>query len=80
VELDYSYHARQRMAPPGPANPDGRNISEAEVQATVEQPDIYYTDPKGKPTYIRHMNGRRIKVVLARDRPGYVVTAAVDPG
>lgn len=67
------------MAPSSSENPEGRNISEAEVEATVEDPDIRYNDPVGKPTYVRHIGGRRIKVVV---RPGsdppYVITAAAD--
>ncbi len=65
------------MAARTPATPLGRGISEAEVEATLANPDVTYTDPTGKPTMIRHIGGRRIKVVM---RPGtdplFIITVA----
>jgi hypothetical protein len=65
--MRFSRHALERL--------EERDLSEAQVEAVVEHPDVTFTDPKGNPCYTREMDGRRIKVVIAADDPDFVITA-----
>ncbi len=61
-----SRHARQRMVE--------RSISYQEVEAVVAKPDVTFTDRKGNPCSVRMICERRIKVVVSKDDPSFVVT------
>jgi uncharacterized protein DUF4258 len=79
VQLNYSIHALDRMRPSTADNPDGRNISPAEVEATLAQPEIRYEDnARGSVTYIGHVAGRRIKVVVEEKASETVVITVAD--
>jgi hypothetical protein len=65
----YSDHAKLRMAQ--------RSISEAEVEATLDQYHTSYPDKNGNSIMVAHVNGRRIKVVQAKDsQPPFIITTA----
>jgi hypothetical protein len=51
-----------------------RSITVAHLTAVVDDPDVTFTDRKGNPCYIRLIDGRRIKVVLAADDRDFVIT------
>lgn len=79
MRLEYTKHALDRMRPSTPANPDGRNISPAEVEAALAQPEIRYEDnARGSVTYIGHVAGRRIKVVVEEKADKAVVITVAD--
>lgn len=65
--LIYKRHARKRMRQ--------RSISETEVEYCLNNHDVSYHDKKGNPIYITETpNGRRIKVVVAREDARVVIT------
>lgn len=67
--LTYKKHAIKRMRQ--------RGISETEVNHCLNYHHICYTDKKGNPIYIADTpNGRRIKVVVAKDEPNTIITVA----
>jgi len=54
-----------------------RRISEHEVEAVLAGYHTSYRDKKGNRIFIGHMEGRRIKVVVAKDSdPPFIITAA----
>lgn len=65
--MRFSRHAVARMTE--------RNISLADVSTVIDDSDVTFADPKGNPCYIREIDGRRIKVVVAADDPEFVITA-----
>jgi len=66
MELQYLPHARKRMRQ--------RRISEAEVEACLQNHDILYLDKKGNPKYTAYIGGRRIGVVVQKENPLVVIT------
>ena len=65
----YTRHAREQMA--------YRQISEYEVETTLSEYHTRYTDPNGNPILIGEVDGRRIKVVVARgSNPPRIITTA----
>lgn len=66
MKLQYLPHARKRMRQ--------RKISEAEVEACLQDHDILHVDKKGNPKYKAYMGGRYIKVVVQKDNPSVVIT------
>lgn len=64
--LKYTSHARQRMKQ--------RRISEAEVEACLQDHDLLYRDKKGNPKYDTYVEGRRIKVVVQKENNSVVIT------
>lgn len=65
----YTRHAREQMA--------ARGISESQVERALTEFHTRYTDKAGNPIVIAHVDGRRIKVVYAKDSdPPHVITAA----
>ena len=68
TKLIYTMHARKQM--------HDRAISEAEVESCWSDHHTTYTDKKGNQNYIADVNNRRIKVVVAKDNPNLIITAA----
>ncbi len=66
MNLIYSPHARKMMK--------RRGISEAEVEACLQDHDILYTDKKGNPKYSAHIGERYIKAVVAKENSNFVIT------
>jgi len=66
MELQYLPHARNRMRQ--------YKISEAEVEACLQDHDILYLDKKGNPKYKAYVGERYIKVVVQKDNPLVVIT------
>jgi hypothetical protein len=64
--LRFSRHAAARAAE--------RDITLAQASAVVDDPHVTFTDRKGNPCYIREIDGRRIKVVIAAEDTELVVT------
>jgi hypothetical protein len=64
--LRFSGHAKRRMVE--------RNVSEEEVQAVYEEPDVTYPDATGNRCYVRQMGERSLRIVLAKDDPDFVIT------
>jgi hypothetical protein len=64
--LRLSAHARQRMIE--------RGITEEQITRVLADHDVSFTDRKGNPCYVRTLDGRRIKVVLAAQDPKFVIT------
>lgn len=52
--ITYTRHARERI--------EERRISQAEVEAVLDDPQIVYHDRKANPIYVRFLGSRRIKV------------------
>ncbi len=67
MNLQYLPHARRRMRQ--------RRISEAEVEACLQDHDTLYLDKKGNPKYRKYIGERCIKVVVQKDNPNVVITA-----
>ena len=59
MQLDYTTHARLRMAE--------RAITMVEVEATITGFDVRYPDRDGNPCYVREINGRWVRVVIVKD-------------
>ncbi len=53
-----------------------RSITESEVQECLNVRSICYTDKKGNPIIRANVQGRGIKVVVAKDDPNFVITVA----
>jgi hypothetical protein len=70
MDVSYTHHAQRRMAQ--------RNVSHADVVATLSDPDVRYTDPDGNPIYTRAVGSRRIKVVVAPGGPPHIVITVGD--
>jgi hypothetical protein len=51
-----------------------RAISCQEVLEVVQNAEITFRDPKGNPCSVRTIDGRRIKVVLSKEDPSFVIT------
>jgi len=66
MKLEYSDHAREMMIL--------RRVSEAEVEACLQDHDILYTDKLGNPKYNKHIGERYIKVVVGKEDPSFVIT------
>ncbi len=66
MKIQYLPHARKRMRQ--------RSISEAEVEACLQNHDILYQDKKGNPKYDAYVGNRRIKVVVQKENPSVVIT------
>ena len=64
--MRWSKHARDRGAE--------RRITLAQATEIVQHPDITFTDKGDNPCYIGQIDERRIKVVVAADDPGFIVT------
>ncbi|HWV87360.1 MAG TPA: DUF4258 domain-containing protein [Capillimicrobium sp.] len=64
--LRLSTHARQRMIE--------RGITEEQIARILADYDVSFADRKGNPCYVRTLDGRRIKVVLAAQDPKFVIT------
>jgi hypothetical protein len=62
----YSRHARQRLSE--------RHITEENVEEVVSHHEVSWRDPKDNLCYVRTIDGRRIKVVLAQADPEFVIT------
>lgn len=45
-----------------------------EIEQVLSGHDVSFTDAKGNPCYVRGFGDRRIKVVVARDDPEFVIT------
>jgi Domain of unknown function (DUF4258) len=61
-----SKHAEQRMLE--------RGVSLDDICHIVEKHDVSWCDKKGNPCFVREINGRRIKVVVAADDAEFVIT------
>jgi hypothetical protein len=68
MSIEYSFHAKQQMK--------SRSISEEEVESCLNIWDIQCTDKKGNSIYKARIGGRGIKVVVAKDNPEFIITAA----
>lgn len=69
MDLKYWHHAQIRMRE--------RNITEAEVEAVVANPEITRPGRDGRTIHTAHPNGRFIKVVVdERASPCEIVTVA----
>ncbi len=66
MKLQYLPHARERMKQ--------RRISEAEVEACLQDHDVFSFDRKGNPKYKRDVGERCIKVVVQKDNPSVIIT------
>jgi hypothetical protein len=64
--MRFSTHASQRMRE--------RNVSEDEIVRVISGPQVTFRDKKGNPCLVREIEGRRIKVVLAKDDVEFVIT------
>ncbi len=64
--LRLSRHAEARAAE--------RGIALQEIEQVVSGHEVSFTDTKGNPCYVRGFGNRRIKVVVARDDPEFVIT------
>lgn len=51
-----------------------RGVSRADVISVLTDHEVTFPDPKGNPCYVKEINGRRIKVVVAADDPEFVIT------
>lgn len=66
--MEYSQHARFQMG--------RRSITESEVMSCLEERSVRYTDKKGNLIIRAIVNGRGIKVVLAKENPNFIITVA----
>jgi hypothetical protein len=64
--LRHSAHALKRMIE--------RNVTSEEVELVHDDPEITYPDLKGNTCYVRHVDGRRVRIVIAADDPTFVIT------
>ena len=51
-----------------------RGIAPEQIEQVVRAHDVSFTDTKGNACYVRGFGDRRIKVVVARDDPEFVIT------
>lgn len=61
-----SRHATQRATE--------RDISVAQIEAVLDDPDVTFSDRRGNPCYTREVCGRRIRVVASASDPEFVIT------
>jgi len=64
--LRLSVHASKRMVQ--------RGISLDDIGQVLADHDVSWSDKKGNPCFVREINGRRIKVVMAADDAEFVIT------
>lgn len=72
MRITYAQHARDRMRE--------RAIKEQDVRQCLAEPEVHYQGEKGSNIYRARVEGRMLKVMVARDRDTgeakHVVTAA----
>jgi len=51
-----------------------RKITAAEVSAVLQNHEVRYTDKKGNHCYVRNVDGRGIRVVVAAADADFVIT------
>lgn len=72
MRITYAQHARDRMRE--------RAIKEQDVRQCLTEPEVHYQGGKGSNIYRARVEGRMLKVMVARDRDSgeakHVVTAA----
>lgn len=61
-----SVHASQRMAE--------RGISLGDIRHVISDHEVSWRDKKGNPCFVREIDGRRIKVVIAADDAEFIIT------
>ena len=66
--MEYSEHAKIQMK--------NRSITESEVNECLDQRSVCYPDKKGNQIIRSDVNGRGIKVVVAKDDPNFIITVA----
>jgi hypothetical protein len=72
MEIHYTGHARMRMTE--------RSVSETDIAVVLSDPDVRYTDADGNPNFVRFIDGRRIRVVIAAgSSPARVITVIAPP-
>jgi hypothetical protein len=64
--MKFTRHARNRLRQLG--------ILVEQVEARVAHSKPVDADPEGRPRYIIHVEGRRLRVVIAADDPELIVT------
>jgi hypothetical protein len=64
--LRYSHHAQTRMIE--------RNVTNEQIELVHSDPEVTYPDVKGNMCYVRHVDERRIRIVIAIDDPTFVIT------
>ncbi len=57
-----------------------RNITEDDIRAVINNPDMRYPDRKGNPGYVRTLNGRRIRVVIERGSDPFTIITVIVQG
>lgn len=55
-----------------------RNISEADVEAALAEPDYTYSDPDGNTRFVRELAGHRVHVVIVDIREPYAIKTVID--
>lgn len=65
--MEFSRHARNRMRHRPRLTPE-------DVAGIIEHPLAMDTDEDGRPRYVAILRGEWIRVVMALDRPDFVVT------
>jgi hypothetical protein len=51
-----------------------RGVSMHDIVRVISEHQVTFDDKKGNPCYVRELDGRRIKVVVAADDPDLVIT------
>jgi hypothetical protein len=51
-----------------------RAISLQDVEQVLDTADITFTDVKGNPCSVKTLDGRRIKAVVSKDDPSFIIT------
>lgn len=46
----------------------------SDVLRVVDDAQVTFDDTKGNPCFVRELDGRRIKVVISKDDPTFVIT------
>ncbi len=64
--LRLSVHASQRMTE--------RDITLDDIRHVISDHEVSWNDKKGNPCFVRELNGRRIKVVVAADDREFIIT------
>jgi hypothetical protein len=60
-QLIFTRHARRRMSE--------RRVTEDDIQTTISEHHLSYTDPDGNRNFVANVDDRRIRVVVKGDRP-----------
>ena len=68
MSIEYSKHARYQQKE--------RSITDLEVQQCLANWNTCYTDKKGNFIYKTIVNGRGIKVVVAKESKEFIITVA----